>query len=418
MDIVFMAHYAGSPQHGMVYGHYYLAREWVRMGHKVTIIAAGFAHTRHRQPDLQSEPITFENVDGIDYLWIRVPKYRAADRLGRVRNILGFVAQTWLRRLPLFRADMVICSSHYPFAIHPARSLAKRLGAKLVFEVRDLWPLTLIELGGARTSHPFIRAMQWSEDYAYRTADSVVSVLENARDYMIAHGMRPNKFSFVPNGVDLSESAFSEPLSETHVAVLDRLRAEHSFLVGYAGRVGLANALQSLVGAAALCDGNDLHVVILGDGSHVVELRSQAERLGIADRVTFLGSVPKYQVNEFLQRMDVLYLGLQSQPLFRFGVSPTKLNDYMLAAKPIICAIDVLGETISEIGAGIGCAAEDISAIKNAIIALRRLNSEERREMGRRGYEWILANRDYRVLAERFLLGTAVLHDSRESARR
>ena len=153
MRILILAHFAGSPQHGMVYGHYYLAREWVRLGHEVAIVASGFAHTRHRQPELTG-PVTEEWIDGIRYLWVRTPEYVPADRLGRVRSMLGFVAQVGLRRLPVECADLVICSSHYPFAIHPARRFARRCGARLVFEVRDLWPLTLIELGWARRETP------------------------------------------------------------------------------------------------------------------------------------------------------------------------------------------------------------------------------------------------------------------------
>jgi len=189
MNIVFLAHFAGSPNHGMVLGHYYLAREWVKMGHDVTIIAASFAHTRFRQPEVAKRKICEEYIDGIRYVWIPCPVYDASSRFGRVRNIMSFVFKTWFFRLPLKKIDLVIASSHHPFAIFPARKIAQTWKTKLVFEVRDLWPLTLIEIGGVNRTHPFIRAMQWAEDFAYRQADYVVSVLSNAKEYMTQHGM-------------------------------------------------------------------------------------------------------------------------------------------------------------------------------------------------------------------------------------
>jgi glycosyltransferase involved in cell wall biosynthesis len=402
MHIVFIAHFAGSPQHGMVYGHYYLAREWVRTGHHVTIVAAGFAHTRFNQPQVSGQ-IAEEYIDGIRYLWIPTPSYSPADRVGRVRNILTFVKRVWTKNLPIQKADVVISSSHHPFAIHPARYLANRLNARLIFEVRDLWPLTLIELGGASVKNPFIRLMQYSENYAYRQTDKVVSVLPAAKEYMIEHGLRPDKFVYVPNGVDLDDVAHPETLPSGHADLIEALRSKGKFLVGYAGRVGLANALHSLIDALKLCPGDDIAAVILGEGSHAVELQSQAQEIGIADKVYFLESVPKNQVHDFIARMDCVYIGLQSQPLFRFGVSPTKLNDYMLAAKPIVYAIDAPGNTVEESGAGITCRAENASDISQALMTMKAMSPDERVEMGLRGQAWIVGNKDYRVLAARFL---------------
>lgn len=402
MDIVYLAHFAGSPHHGMVYGHYYMAREWVRAGHRVTVVAASHTHPRFRQPVVPGR-IADETIDGIRYLWLKTPRYTASDNLGRVRNILAFVAQTWLGPLPISRADVVIASSHYPFEIHPARRMARRHGALLVFEVRDLWPLTLVEVGGASVSHPFIRLMQWSEDYAYRHADKVVSVLAGARRYMVEHGMSPEKFVYIPNGVDISASEAVETLPDAHVKRLEMLRARCRLLVGYAGKVGASNALSTLVEALALCRDEGVGVAILGDGSELGDLRGRAERLGVSRQLGLLEPVRKAQVASFLDRMDAAYLGLQRQSVFRFGVSPTKLNDYMLAAKPVIFAVDAPDDIVAESGAGISCPAEDPRDVAAALSAMAAMTPAARAEMGHRGRQWIREHRDYRLLAARFL---------------
>jgi glycosyltransferase involved in cell wall biosynthesis len=310
-------------------------------------------------------------------------------------------------------ADVVICSSHHPFAIHPARRIARRWGARLIFEVRDLWPLTLIELGGASRRNPFILAMQFSEDYAYRHADSVVSVLPGARPYMVAHGMTTAKFRFVPNGVDLSEASISAPLPPGHTDALARLRDRGAFVVGYAGRIGLANALETLISAMAECPDSDICLVLLGNGPLESDLRAQAASLGLDDRIIFLDSVRKDQVPDFLRRVDVAYVGYAPQPLYQYGVSPTKLADYMLASRPVLSAIDAPDDIVATSGAGISCRAGDVRGIADAIAKLRAMSASQRQEMGERGRSWLVAHRDYRLLAARFLSGAAEAPDVR-----
>ncbi len=198
--IVFIAHFAGSPVHGMVTGYYYLAQQWLAEGCDVTIISAGFVHTRYRNPSLTNR-VTEEFIDGIRYIWLKTPTYNSKGRLGRVVNILSFSFQALFLSLPLKAVSSVICSSHHPLAIFAAERIANRYRATLLYEVRDLWPLTLIELGGASPKNLLIMLMQYAEDRAYRKAQSVVSVLSHSKSYMVSRGLLPNKFHYIPNGV-------------------------------------------------------------------------------------------------------------------------------------------------------------------------------------------------------------------------
>lgn len=405
MNIVFFAHFAGSPHHGMVLGHYFLAREWIRMGHQVTIISASFAHTRFTQPRVFGNQIIEENIDGIQYIWVPCPAYDASARLGRIRNILSFVFKAWTYRFPIEKVDIVIASSHYPFAIFPARKIAKAHQATLVFEVRDLWPLTLIELGNVKKSHPFIRIMQWAEDYAYRQADSVVSVLPYAKKYMMQHGMREDKFLYVPNGVFTECIQGNEVLPASYLKKIEERRSSGAFLIGYAGRMGEANCLEELIDAVNLISQQNINVFFLGDGYCKNKLQQKCNEMGIADLVFFLPPVAKKQVAAFLERMDVLYIGLQKKPIFRYGVSPTKLNDYLLAAKPIVYAIDADNEAIEESEAGLFCRSGKSQEIKETINTLYDMTPEQRMEMGAKGRIWVRHERDYRILAKRFLEG-------------
>ena len=288
MNILYLNHYAGSPRHGMEYRPYYLAREWVQAGHAVRMLAADFSHVRARQPD-QAGTRHHELIDGIDYHWYPTPVY-AGNGLGRVKNIWRFLRQVWReagRIVREFRPDIVIASSTYPMDIWVAHRIVKLarqqgLDCRLVFEVHDLWPLSPIELGGMSPSHPFIRLCQAAEDYAYRHADVVVSMLPKVAGHMQDHGLDLRKLHIVPNGITLDEWQGNPPPLREDVAQHMRACKQAGLqLVGYAGSHGTPNALDVMLQAAALLRDAPLAFVLVGDGHEKAALQAQAQQLGL-----------------------------------------------------------------------------------------------------------------------------------------
>jgi glycosyltransferase involved in cell wall biosynthesis len=411
MEIVFFAHFAGSPYHGMVYGHYYLATEWVKLGHQVTIIASSNAHTRFKQP-AQSKKITSEIIDGVKFVWLPTPTYNPKSGIGRIRNILTFTYRCYSSMIPVNHADLVICSSHYPLPIYAAIRFARRFHAKLVFEVRDLWPLSLIELGNASRRNPFIVMLQKAEDYAYKHADTVVSVLPEAKAYMISRGMEAEKFVYVPNGANLQENPNGNALPESYIQKLESIKSAGNFIIGYVGKIGLSNALHTLIESLCYCKEENIVVAFLGSGAFAEDLKKMTSRLGLDQKVYFFDPIAKDQVPDFLSRIDASYIGLQQKPIFRFGVSPTKLNDFMLAAKPIIYAVDAPDNTIEQSKSGISCLPENPEDLALALKAMKNLSQEQRDQMGANGRKWVIENRDYKILAKKFL--DAVFRDKQE----
>ncbi|MEX1238370.1 MAG: glycosyltransferase, partial [Cyclobacteriaceae bacterium] len=181
MNIVIINHYAGGTSFGMEFRPFYLAKEWIKLGHKVIIVAGSFAHLRSRQPEINAA-VTHETIDGADYLWLRTNRYDG-NGLGRIFSMLLFTIRLYLlkNKLEYFKPDLIIASSTYPMDSFPSRWLAKKFGAKFCFEVHDLWPLSPMEFGNYSKWHPFIMIVQWAEDYAYKHADFVVSLLPAAK---------------------------------------------------------------------------------------------------------------------------------------------------------------------------------------------------------------------------------------------
>lgn len=404
MNIILINHYAGSRVHGMEYRPYYLAREWLKMGHQPTIIASSVSHVRSKAPNITGY-VTEEIIDGIPYIWLKTPQY-SGNGIRRAVNIFSFVSFLRLYGLRLsssFKPDVIIASSTYPLDMVPARYIAARCSAKLVFEVHDLWPLSPIELGGMSPRHPFIMLMQWAENYAYRQADKVVSILPNADGHMVQHGMAPGKFVHIPNGVAVGEwEGDTAPLPEEHAGIFAELRQKGHFVVGYAGFHGMANALHTFVEAAKSLEGDNVSFVLVGQGPEKIHLQGLAGQMGIRN-IIFLPAVSKQAMPLLLGAMDALYIGWQKKSIYRFGISPNKLMDYMMAAKPIIHAVEAANDLVKEALCGLSVAPEDPAAVVQTVRELLAMSKEQRVEMGLRGRKYVMANHDYRVLARRFL---------------
>lgn len=403
MNILLINHYAGSPYHGMEFRPYYLAREWVRMGHNVRILAGSYSHIRARQPQGSSGRCWTEVVDGITYCWYRTPAYQG-NGIGRVRSMVAFIAHVWCDARQLarnFKPDLVIASSTYPMDIWPARRIARMAHAKLVYEVHDLWPLSPMELGGMSRWHPFILWVQCAEDYAYRHVDQVVSLLPKASSYMQSRGLAADKFVCVPNGVDPDEWNHPAALPQSTAAVIATMRTSGLPIVAYVGTHGLANALDVLLDAAKLLQG-EAQILMVGPGPERDHLATRVRHEAISN-VAMLPSIPKAGVPSLLAEVDVAYIGWHSNPLYRFGISPNKLLDYMMAAKPIVHSVRAGNDLVAEARCGLTVPPDDPQAVAEAVRQLTRLSKDELSQMGANGRDFVLRNQTYPVLARRFL---------------
>jgi glycosyltransferase involved in cell wall biosynthesis len=403
MNILYIDHYAGGPSYGMEFRPFLLSREWSAAGHRVTIVAASESHLRSQKPAMRGH-YTEEWIDGIRHVWCLTPPY-SGNSIARVINIFAFLARIsathrWLRESP----DVVIASSTYPLDIYPARRIARKHGARLIWEVHDLWPLSPIELGRISKWHPFMLLLQKAEDDACRCADAIVSILPKADEHLKTRGMNVKKYVHIPNGVDPGEWEPKNIVSMPE-PICERLRAERAqgrFLVGYTGAHGTANALYTLIEAAAKTNDPNVRFVLLGSGSEKARLQTLAAAGG-RDNVLFFDPVAKAAIPCFLKYMDVAYIGLKREPLFRFGVSPNKLIDYMMSERPVICAVAAGNDLVSEAGCGFTIAPEDPDAVNEAVARFRSIGPAERECLGKAGHQYVLANYAYPILARRFL---------------
>jgi glycosyltransferase involved in cell wall biosynthesis len=410
VNILLVNHYAGTPALGMEYRPYYLAREWVRLGHRVMVVGSAYSHYRARQPEPGDE-----TVDGIAYRWLPTPAY-AGNGWGRMKNILSFLSQLWAQADGLareFAPDVVITSSTYPMdtwvgqrIVQAAHGAGGSRRCLLVHEIHDLWPLSPIELSGMSPWHPFALICQSAEDSAYRRSDVVVSMLPKVQAHVARRGLDLKKLHIVPNGISPEEwKGPPDKLREDVEQAIDAARREGGVVVGYAGSMGQPNALDVLLDAMRLLQGGagrPVRLVMVGDGHLREHLARRIGSEGLA-RVSLLPPIPKSQIPTFLGAIDIAYLGWQHQPLYRFGIAPNKLMDYMMAARAVLHSVRAGNDPVAEAGCGLTVPPQDPQAVAQGLRQLAALSPKDRRVLGEKGRAYVLAHHAYPVLAKRFL---------------
>lgn len=387
--------YAGSPTYGMNYRSYYLGSEFVKKGHSVRIFSGSFSHLFVKLPLNNSE-----TIDGIKYVWIKTPTYKGSKSISRIYNMIIFFLKLFFIKTKTFeKPDTIIVSSLSIFPIVNGYFWAKKYKAQLIFEIRDLWPLTFIELGKMSPSHPVAKIIGWFEKFGYKNADEVVCLFPLAHKYMTTVGLKIEKFHYLPNGISLNEVNQRKFLSNSEKKKIP----DSNFLVVYTGTLGIANALEFFLQSAALLkEYKDIHFLIVGSGSSEKDLKDLKEKLSL-DNVTFLGHIEKLKIQSILEKSDICYIGGHNSSMYQYGVSPNKIFDYMYAAKPILFSVNDGYNLLERAQCGITVKPENPQAIADGILRLYKMSDSERFDMGSSGKDFVIREHSYENIAKKYI---------------
>ena len=402
MNILLLNHYVGPDEYCPAGRTKYFAREWTKLGHDVTVVCASYSHFLLKNPRFSGN-YGVQLEDGIRYVMLKTPKYEG-NGIGRLANIFIFLLQLWRWQKWLadsFKPDVVIAGSAHTLDCFPAVRLARRCGALFIREVRDLWPLTLTDLGGYSERHPLVLFFRSAENYSYRHADLIVTTLPNSLGYMQAHGLKNGRWVYIPQGVDL-EAHQECKMPDVHLELLNRLNEKGIFILGYAGSMGVANCLDTLLETANVLRDLSVAFVLVGPGPEKSNLQKKSSQLGLKN-VYFLPPIQNECISGFLLKVSATFIAWKKKPIYQYGISPNKLMAYMLAGKPIIHAVQANNDLVAESGCGISVPPEDPVAAATAIRTMMSMTPQALVEMGNRGREYVLRYRDFRKLAVQFL---------------
>ncbi len=401
MRVLIVTHYfppeTGAPQ-ARLSG---LAAIWAGDGDEVTVLTGMPNHpTGVLPPAYRRAALRRERRDG--YRVVRTWLYATANE-GVPRKTLGhlsFMASSvLLGGRASGPADVVVVSSPTFFSILSGWLLARLKRARLVIEVRDLWPAIFVELG-VLTNRRVIWALERLELAAYAAADQVVVVSEGFRADLLRRGVPSAKVHTIRNGVDLDRFTSAPESPRERAELRARLGAgPGDCLVLYAGTHGISQALTAIADAAAPLDGRAIRFAFVGDGADKKRLERRVTELGLGN-VTLLPGVPSAEMPDLLAAADICLVPLRKVPLFATSI-PAKMFEYLATGNAVVGS--VTGEAahiLAEAGAVV-VPPEDSGSLAAAIAALAA-DGPLRAEIGRMGRAFVERRHDRAALAREY----------------
>jgi glycosyltransferase involved in cell wall biosynthesis len=374
-----------------------LMREMARLGHRCVVVTSDSNHLI--QPPAFDGNLLVQTVDGVTVCWLRTRKYQGAHSFGRVLSWLHFEWALW--RLPkrlLPQPDAVIISSLSLLTILNGLRLKWMRGCRLIFEIRDIWPLTIVEEGGFSRRNPLVWMLGVLERLGYRHSDAVVGTMPNLKAHVDESTSSAAPVHTIGFGVDARTLNEALPVPEEWV---EKYIPEDKFIVCYAGAIGVSNALDTLFACArSMRDEPHIRFLIVGEGDLESHYRDQCRNL---PNVIFAGAVPKAMVTSILERTDLVYFAAHPSKVWDYGLSLNKLVDYMLAGRPILGSYTGYRTMIEEAGAGSIVPAGDPEALEAEVRRYASLSGHERDAIGAHGRDWLLKHRTYERLASDYL---------------
>ena len=397
MNIWIANHYLSLDPRRGTRRHLELAEKLGAAGHRVTLVGCDRNHFRADSLLPWWQPWGRQQLtENVSILWVNSVRYSSNSYLRFVNMILFSVlfalAGGTCRK---DRPKVLVASSGHLFTAMAGAVIATWHRAVFVFEIRDLWPLTPIEMGWIGEGSFVARALYRAERWLLQRADAVVGTIPGIGDYCAGVGIAERKVHWIPNGVALDD-----------FAPLGVLRSDERFTLCYFGSIGKPNCVDVIVDAATRLsedeEGSRVDFLIIGEGSEKA-LLSSAVRERRLTNVTFHDEVPRAQLRRVVEHADAFVTAVRDCPrLYRYGLSMNKISEYMALGRPIILAGDVPYNPVEAAGCGAFVSYEDAQEMAEAALQMSNLPSEDRARMGARGRAYAEEVLDYERVTSRY----------------
>jgi colanic acid biosynthesis glycosyl transferase WcaI len=383
MRILYLSQYF-PPEAGATQTRAYeMARNLVRLGHAVTILAEVPNHPSGIiPPEYRGKLVERSRLEGIDVIRVWVKASPIKSFRNRMLFYLTYMFNASLAGLLLARGryDLIYASSPPLFVGGAALAVSYLRRIRMLFEVRDLWPESAVALGELSNR----RAVAWAtrlEEACYRRAVAIVVVTEGIRQRLLQRGLPESKLHLVPNGANVDVFRFAP---HERVRLRRELGLEEKFVVIYAGIHGVAQGLETLLEAARqLQPDAQVHFLLVGDGPKKAEIASLAAEWKLSN-LTLMDEQPRLAIPALLSAADASVIPLRKLEIFK-GALPSKMFDGWACERPVLLSVDGEARQVMEAaGGGIFVNPQDADALVQAILELRD-NPELGRQMGLRG---------------------------------
>lgn len=400
--IWFVSHYSMPPQYEMriktqMYAHFLNAK-----GYETTIFSASTIHNTDINLIDDSSLYIQKKYDDLNFVHIKCDNY-SGNGISRIINMQQF-AYRFKRVAKNFEKPDVVVADVNCTNYKPIYQYCKKNGIPFYIDMRDLWPMSIVEYYKYSENNPIIRYLYHRERVMYKNATGIIFSMEGGKDYICDkkwHGIGLDKFHYINNGVDLDK--FYKQISD-NVLEDEDLNSENTYKVVYAGSVRVANNLMPVVEAAKIIsekNEDNIRILIYGDGDDRVALETYC-RENCIKNVLFKGMVEKKYIPYILSRCDLSILNYKKAKTLKYGGSQNKLFEYMAAGRPVLMTVDMNYNIVTQNDCGITLDDPTPENISSAIIKFSHLNENEQKEMGERAKK-VASEYDFQKLTEKLL---------------
>lgn len=379
-----------------------MAQCWKNLGHRVTILTEFPNHPSGKIPPKYRRKILERDVlEGLEVYRVWVKTSPVKNFRIRMFFYLSYMVNAIAVGLLLIRSkfDFIYATSP-PLSVGAAAlvlSLLKR--TPMVFEVRDLWPESAIALGEL-SNKLVIQIATRLEEWCYQKSIRIVVVTQGVYTHLLKRGLPPEKLTIIPNGANTELFTFDQ-IEREQIRKIHGV--DEKFVAIYAGILGLAQGLETVIEAARLLEGNtDIHFLFIGDGPKKPELEQLANSYNLTN-LTFLPEKPRAKIPGYLSASDVALIPLRNAEVFK-GVVPSKLFDAWACERPVILCIDgEARELVEREKGGIFVSPENPAQIVETIQRMKKY-PDELHSMGKNGHEYTVRYHSRRLLAEKLII--------------
>jgi len=398
--IVYISKYALTPANAFSGRQFFMSKNFSLQGYRTILISSfscGFS-TDLNDYTRKNNGVFYKMYDTLEHFLIPGKEIKLGFNFKRMFTWIQFELRLFrfLKNIVLHKNDVIIVSSLSLLTIINGIIIKRKTGCNLVFEVRDIWPLTLIDIGGMSRFNPFILFLSLIEKIGYNYADLIVGTMPGLNLHVNSRIRKKFEFLYIPMGFD--ENSYGENSSVSH----KNTNKEGKFVACYAGAIGKVNRVDDILKAASIIEKSDANVYfrIIGSGPLLEKLKSQYKKLS---NVEFMPWLSKSDLKSELLNADLLLHPVPKQKIYRFGISPNKWIDYMQSGKPILVAYEGHNTILHEANCAIFCSPENPESIAQGVLDIKNKDINELVSLGSNGRDFLIQRLNYKVLSKKFI---------------
>lgn len=363
--------------------HATIAKYLAELGYQTTI----FASDPHVLID-KDKLYVDTKYNGYNFRYIKTPKYKNV--IERFYSMIVFKRNVVKAAIGLLKPDVIIGSTVHLHGADAGRVLAKKLNVPFVFEIRDIWPQTLVDIGAMSKLNPVYWYLRKIELKLLKSADKIITLFPGANLYLANNRVENDRTLYLPNGIDVDLYPSNNSTNEK----------PSNFTAMFFGAHGPANGLDTVVKAAHILQTKNkskIKIKMIGDGVIKPSLMKLASDLELSN-IEFISSLPKLEIFKVALDADCFIFHLKyMKVLDLYGISPNKLFDYLMLKKPVIFACKSFNDPVSESKAGLSIEPENPEMMADALIELSEMPESVRIKMGVNGHDWVRKHHDFKT---------------------